>query len=156
MNVRKATHDDVPAIITLFQQTVRIVTARDYTGPQRHVWASRGEDMIRWKSKIDTQHFLVAEQQDQLLGFGSITAGGHLDMLFVHQAHQRNGIATILLGALERWATHQSVNYVTTDASLTARPFFAHHGYSLIRKQKNVIEDEVLVNYRMQKVLSPL
>ncbi len=153
MHIRNARISDVPSIIELFQQTVFKTTVRHYNERQREVWAARGNDLTRWERRIVTQHFLVAEQPNGLVGFGSITAEGYLDVLYVHHAHQGQGIATRLLTVLERWATKQKLAQLTTDSSITARPFFARRGYQVLTEQPNKIEEEVLINYRMRKSL---
>ena len=153
MRIRKATVRDVSSVIILFQQTILQATTRDYSQGPREAWAARGNDSARWRERIATQHFLVAEQEDDLLGFGSITSDGYLDVLFVHHAHQGQGIATRLLIALEAWANQQELPEITTDASITARSFFARHGYQVLQERQNKIEEEVLINYRMQKTL---
>ncbi len=153
MLVRRATISDVPSIIILFQQTVLRATVRDYSQRQREVWAARGNNPDRWNQRIATQHFLVAEQPNQLIGFGSITSEGYLDVLYVHHAYQGKGIATQLLNALETWGAKQCVTHFITDASITARPFFSRHGYRVLTEQQNEIGEELLINYRMQKPL---
>ncbi len=154
MRTRNAVINDIPSITTLFQQAVLKATVRDYTERQREVWAARGDNPARWEQRIATQHFLVAEQPEGLAGFGSITASsGYLDVLYVHHAYQSRGIATHLLTALEAWAEQQKFSEITTDASIAARPFFARHGYQPLREQQNAIADEILINYRMQKIL---
>ncbi len=153
MHIRKAIVRDVPSIIALFQQTIVQATIGDYNQKQREAWAARGNDSARWRERIAIQHFLLAERPDGLLGFGSINDDGYLDTLFVHHACQRQGIATRLLTALEEWATEQDAKTITTNASITARPFFARHGYQTLAEQQNKIAEEVLINYRMQKIV---
>ena len=153
MHIRNARISDVPSIIELFQQTVLQTTVRDYNERQREVWAARGNDLTCWERRIATQHFPVAEQPNSLVGFGSITAEGHLDVLYVHHAYQGQGIATRLLAALEAWAEQQKLMKITIDASITAHPFFARHDYRTLTEQQNKIGEEVLINYRMQKLL---
>ena len=153
MHIRNARISDVPSIIELFQQTVLQTTVRDYNERQREVWAARGNDLDRWNQRIVTQHFLVAEQPNSLVGFGSITAEGYLDVLYVHHAYQGQGIATRLLTALVTWVEQQRLAKITTDASITARPFFARHGYRALTEQQNEMGEEILINYRMQKLL---
>lgn len=131
MTTRKPDSDDIPAIINLFQQSVQHATAQAYNEEQRAAWVARGADATRWQRRVATQHFLLAEQSDQLLGFGSITSEGYLDVLYVHHAHQGEGSATLLLTALETWASGKGNNKITTHASLTARPFFEKNDYKL-------------------------
>ena len=153
MHMRNARISDVPFIIELFQQTVLQTTVRDYNQRQREVWAARGNDLTRWERRIATQHFLVTEQPNSLVGFGSITTEGYLDVLYVHRAYQGQGIAMHLLAALEAWAEQQKLAKITTDASITARPFFARHGYRVLTEQQNEMGKEILINYRMQRLL---
>lgn len=153
MHIRGAKNSDIPAIIILFRQAVLHATVGDYNKQQRYAWAARGSDPARWQKRIATQHFLVAKQADGLVGFGSIASDGYLDVLYVHHAHQGRGVATRLLTALEDWASQQKLFEIATDASITARPFFARHGYEVLKEQQNRIEEEVLINYRMQKTL---
>ena len=153
MNIRNATSVDVPAIVALFQQTILEATAHHYSNQQRQVWAARGTNITRWEERIAIQHFLLAEQQDQLVGFGSITSEGYLDVLYVHHAYQDKGIATRLLTALETWAEGRGLTKIIADASITARSFFERRGFSTVKEQQNLVEHEVLVNYRMEKML---
>ena len=143
----------MPSIIELFQQTVLRATVCDYNRRQREAWAARGNNPDRWDQRIATQHFLVAEEPNGLVGFGSMTAHGYLDVLYVHHAYQGRGVATRLLTTLEEWAEKQTFAEVATDASITARPFFDRQGYRVLTEQRNKIGEEVLINYRMQKLL---
>ena len=153
MTTRRATHADLAAITILFRQSVLKVTTHEYDYKQRQAWAARGTDALRWKSRIDNLYFLVAEQQEQLVGFAAIDDKGHLDLLYVHHDQQKKGIATNLLHASEAWARRQGITKTTTDASATARPFFECKGYYTTREQQNALEDQLLINYRMEKTL---
>ena len=153
VSIRRATRADLQAITGLFQQAVLKATASDYDYHQRRAWAVRGDNPERWKTKVDTLHFLLAEQRKQLVGFGGIDTRGYLDLLYVHYNYQRKGIATCLLDALEAWARQQVLTMITTDASLTARPFFEHQGYRATKEQQKALGDVILVNYRMEKLL---
>ena len=153
MTHQEATSDDILAIIALFQQSVRQATVRDYNEVQREAWATQGADEAKWQQRMATQYFLLGERSSQLLGFGSISAEGYLDTLFVHPNHQREGVASGLLRALEAWAMHRKIGSIYSNASLTARPFFERKGYHLLREQQNVVEGTGLVNFRMEKTL---
>ncbi len=152
-NIRLAKAVDIPAIVALFQQSVLKATVCDYNEDQRLAWATRGADVARWEERVRTQYFLLAERLDQLLGFGSITLEGYVDVLYVHHSYQGEGIATLLLTALETSASKSSAHKVTTDASLTARPFFEKNEYVIVKEQQNWLDDVMLVNYRMEKTL---
>ena len=151
MKTREATSADISAIAQLFQRSVRWATVREYDEAQREAWAARGVDATRWQNRITSQYFLLAERAEQLLGFGSIDSQGYLDVLYVHPAHQGEGVASQLLNALESWALNQKIKHIRTDASLTARPFFTRKGYQSVAEQTHRINGTALTNYRMEK-----
>lgn len=65
----------------------------------------------------------------------------------VHVDYQRKGIATILCQHLEQITE----NNITTQASITARPFFEKRGYRVVRKQQVKRQDVFLTNFWMEK-----
>lgn len=44
---------------------------------------------------------------------------------------------------------------VTTHASITAKPFFLHRGYRVLRKQQVIRGEIAFTNYVMEKELQP-
>ena len=55
--------------------------------------------------------------------------------MFVHKDFQGKGIATILLNEIERYATATGIIRITSEVSLTARPFFEQRGYIVTEEQ---------------------
>lgn len=95
----------------------------------------------------------VAVIGGQIVGFGDVTVSGYLDHLYVHHAHQGQGVASRLLVELELAAQHAGANIVSSDVSSTARPFFERRGYTTIHEQTVELSGTQLINYRMQKRL---
>ena len=120
--------------------------AKDYTTEQLNVWATGNVDLSTW-NKVFLEHYtLVAVSDDIIVGFGDIDDTGYLDRLFVHKDYQRQGIATALCDMLE-----VGFNRITTHASITAKPFFSHRGYRVIKEQQVVRNGISLTNYVMEK-----
>jgi putative acetyltransferase len=152
--IRQATLADIEQVTALYRDTIATVNAKHYNLEQTTVWAGRWVNTSAWIDKITDQHFLVAETERLITGFGSITTSGHVNMLFVHSAYQGMGIARKLFNALQTFAIQQQYNSLTTDASITARPVFEHFGFSVIKAQTVVLEGVELINYQMQKWLT--
>lgn len=55
----------------------------------------------------------------------------------------------MLCDALEALATKR----VITQASITAKPFFAHRGYQCIQKQIVYVRGVAMENYWMEKII---
>ena len=132
MYIRSYKEEDAPILRDLFWNTVHTVNAVDYTRIQLDAWAP-----------------VVVENDGHIVGFGDIDAQGYLDRLFVHKDHQNEGIGTMLCDALEALVTKR----VITQASITAKPFFAHRGYRCIQKQIVYVRGVAMENYWMEKII---
>lgn len=154
LNLRQASIDDIPLIQKLFRETITHINNRDYTSEQISAWINRGENDEKWRSRIINQHFIVAESESELLGFASINNKGYLDVLFVSCFHQNQGIASALLKTMEVYALDSKYKIISTDASVTALPFFLKKGYRMVKEQYVDI-GIVLINYKMIKHLIP-
>lgn len=150
MELRRYEPGDCKTLTELFYNTVHTVNARDYTPEQLDVWATGRVDLDAWNASLSEHFTLVAVENGEIVGFGDIdTAGGYLDRLFVHHAHQGEGIAKAICDGLECAADTPEI---TTDASITARPFFEKRGYRVVREQSVERGGIFLTNYKMKKV----
>lgn len=140
---------DCEKMAQLFYDTVHTVNARDYTKEQLDAWATGQVDLESWDASFQSHITLVAEIQGMLAGFGDITGDGYLDRLYVHKGCQGLGVATAICDGLEGKAQGS----VTTHASITARPFFEHRGYRVLREQQVERRGVKLTNFVMEKQL---
>lgn len=146
MFIREYISSDCEQLAELFFQTVHAVNAKDYTQEQLNVWASGHIDLSAWNKSFLEHNTRIAVKNDMIVGFGDIDKSGYLDRLFVHKDYQRQGIATALCDELER-----DFDKITTHASITAKPFFLHRGYRVVREQQVLRNTVVLKNYVMEK-----
>lgn len=152
--IRIAQQLDVVELKELFQQTVLAVNSRDYSQEEVEDWASCGNDLSKIEEMIKTHYFIVAvNQQSQIVGFSSITSQGYLHSMFVHKDFQGKGIATLLLDDIERFAKENGIKKITSEVSITARPFFEKRGYTVEAEQKRKANQLCLTNYWMAKGL---
>ena len=147
--IRPYTPDDLPQMIRLFQDTVRKVNAKDYTPEQLEAWCGK-VNTAAWKKALAENTTLLAFQGETLCGFGDIRRDGYLDRLYVRWDMQGMGVGEALCDRLEKAGDFQRV---FTEASVTARPFFEHRGYTVIQAQQVVRRGIVLQNYVMEKRL---
>ena len=155
MRLREAHGSDAPGLIDLFRGTVHAVNRRDYSAAQIAAWAPAEIDLAVWAARQAVYDTLVAEEDGEIARFAELAPEGHLHMLFVHKDHQGKGVASMLLAEMERRALAKGEARMTTDASLTAQPFFSRRGFRRIREQVAERDGQELKNYRMEKTLSP-
>lgn len=138
----------------LYKKTVLIVNRKDYSQEEVEDWASCGDDISKISQMIGTHYFIVAVNQlSQIIGFSSITPQGYLHSMFVHKDFQGKNVATVLLEEIERYAASKGMIRITSEVSLTARPFFEKQGYVVEKEQKRQANKLSLTNFCMQKLL---
>ena len=150
--IRAALQSDAVELKKLFQNTVLAINRRDYSQAEVEDWASCGDDLSNIENMIKTHYFIVAvNQQSEIVGFSSITPQGYLHSMFVHKDFQGEGIATILLNEIEQYAITNGIIRITSEVSLTARPFFEKKGYIVEEEQKRKANQLSLTNFWMAK-----
>ena len=148
MLLRKYEPSDGDAMAALFYDTVHSVNAGDYTKEQLDAWAPGRMDREAGNVSFLAHYTLVAEADEKIIGFGDIDSDGYLDRLFVHKDYQKRGVATALCNVLERVVRERNI---TAHVSITARPFYEHRGYRVIKAQQVSRQGIFLTNYVMEK-----
>ena len=150
--IKAALESDAVELKNLFQNTVLAINRRDYSQAEVEDWASCGDDLSNIEDMIKTHYFIVAvNQQSEIVGFSSITPQGYLHSMFVHKDFQGEGIATMLLNEIEQYAITNGIMRITSEVSLTARPFFEKKGYIVEEEQKRKANQLSLTNFWMAK-----
>lgn len=151
---RPATTADIPELKELFRDTVLTVNARDYTAEEVADWASCADRPGHLEELLASLHFIIAiDIEGRIVGFTSIRNDGYLHSMFIHKNHQGEGIATALLQRIETYATKHGICDITSEVSITARPFFERKGYKVVCEQKALCNRLRLTNYWMKKQL---
>ncbi|MEG4172602.1 MULTISPECIES: GNAT family N-acetyltransferase [unclassified Microcoleus] len=151
MRVRTYEIGDTQQIVQLFYDTIHEVNIRDYTQAQVDAWAPAEMDIESWTKSLSSKFTFVAEEGDQIAGFGELEASGHIDCFFCHQHFQRQGVGRLILKQIESKAQNLGINKLFTEASITARPFFESQGFIVMRKQEVECRGQKLINFVMEK-----
>jgi putative acetyltransferase len=151
LTIRPYLPNDLDAVIAVFLGAVRQIASRDYNAAQIDAWARVERDKLAISRLSRTT--LIAVIGEDVVGFTDLEPEGHLDMMYVHAAHQRRGVATALLKTVEVAATDLHLSRIFTEASITARPFFETHGFHVVARQFVHTHGQNLTNFRMEKLL---
>jgi len=152
--VRLYKSEDCKKIIKLFYDSVHTVNFKDYNSAQLDVWAPEEIDVDMWDKSLSYNYTIVVEINGLIAGFGDMDDTGYFDRLFVHKDFQGQGVATRIANKLEKYAQQNGITVVTTEAPITARPFFEKRGYQLIKQQSIERKGQTLTNFVMKKSLS--
>jgi putative acetyltransferase len=143
---------DVPILAAIFASAIEELTGDDYSEAQQEAWMAAAED-DEFGRRLGADLTLIATLEGSPIGFASLRGNDHIRLLYVHPAVVGQGIATMLVDALEKLAAGRGAKSLTVDASDTAQNFFAKRGYSAKQRNSVTINGEWLANTTMQKTL---
>ena len=140
-------------MMELFYNTVHEVAIKDYNQQQLDRWAPAQPDVIAWKQRLNNNLCKVAMLSNMVVGFAELTSDGHVDTMYVHKDHQGQHIASSLLEELLTIAANRDYEILTTEASITAKPFFEKFGFKVTKVKKKLYNGKEFINYKMVKEL---
>ena len=146
--------EDTPMLAAIFVASIEELTGDDYSEAQQEAWAATAEDEEAFGKKLAGQLTLIATINNSPVGFASLKGADHIDMLFVHPSVAGQGIASMLVDALEKLAGARGAKTLTVDASDTAEPLFRKRGYTPRQRNTVSLNGEWLANTTMQKTLA--
>lgn len=151
--LRKGDLKDLEQILTLFVDTIQSTCIQHYTQKQIEVWTASAKNTERWINRIVQQYFIVAEANELITGFSSLENNDYVDLMYVHKDFQKQKIAQTLLRDIELKAIQSGAKQLSTDASITAKPFFVKQGFATEKENKFELNGVVISNFRMVKSL---
>ncbi len=158
--IRDYRDGDAPALAAITLAAIRGVGAHGYSPDQVAAWAARHPGAERFRERAAAGHriFLVANRMDEPVAYSLIEPDGHLDMLYCHPDHTRQGLADRLLSAAEYHARGKAMARLYTEASELARPAFERAGYAVTHRRDFEIPFEdrkvPIHNFAMEKRLT--
>ena len=118
----------IPALLALFEQSVRRLGPEHYSPEQVEQWA-QGARHPGLASQLREHHGWVMEQEGMPLGFVTLSDDGHLSLLYVSADHQRQGLGGLLLAQALQAASQLGLHSLTTEASTFSLALFLRHGF---------------------------
>jgi len=152
--LRPFLREDTPVLAAIFTAAIEELTGEDYSEAQQEAWASVADDEEEFGRHLASELTLIATLQNSPVGFASLKGADHIDFVYVHPAAAGQGVASMLVEALEKLAGGRGAKSLTVDASDNALEFFSKRGY--VAKQRNTVtvNGEWLANTTMQKSLA--
>ena len=145
---------DAEKLAAIFRESVEVLCEDDYSDAQREASASLVDDVEGFGQKLAGELTLIALVAGEPVGFAALKGADRVDFLYVRPDHARAGVATTLIDALEKLAAARGAKTLTTDASDTAKPFFAGRGFVGTARNVLPLGDEWVANTTMVKQLA--
>lgn len=152
--IRRFRDADAEATARVFFAAVRVGTADHYAEAQRRAWCPALPEGPDWRARLAGPACWVAVSGGEVVGFMTLDRTGYIDLAFVHPDHAGAGVGARLYAMVEEAARADGVERLSVKASLAAQPFFARHGFVVIRENAVALRGAVLANVTMEKPLS--
>ncbi len=147
--------EDAPLLADIFRASVEELTGDDYSEAQQQAWAATADDTAAFAKTLGGQLTLVATMEGSPVGFAALEGKDKIAMLYVHPAAAGQGVAAMLVDALEKLAGARGAEQLSVDASDTAQGFFQKRGYVAQQRNSTAAGGEWLANTTMHKQLAP-
>jgi len=145
---------DLSVLVEIFRGSINDLTGDDYSEAQQQAWAARADDAAGFAKRLGSQLTLIATLQGSPVGFASLAGRDKIDLLYVHPAAAGQGVARLLIDALEKLAGGRGAERLVVDASDSARGFFEKRGYVAQQRNTVMVGDEWLANTTLHKQLA--
>ena len=89
----------------------------------------------------------------RLLVLGMLVKQDILDRLYVHPDYLHQGIASLIVEQLEKYAKAKGIGFMNTAASVTSQRFFEKQGYVVLQEQIVERRGVRMRRYLMEKKL---
>ncbi|MBA3604080.1 MAG: GNAT family N-acetyltransferase [Parachlamydiaceae bacterium] len=153
--VRSYKSGDAQDLARIYYNTIHEVNAKDYSEIQLDAWAPKSSiETEGWSKKFAKSNPFVAVIDETLVGFAEFEPNGHIDCFYCHHEWIGFGVGKALMNAIHENAGNNNISKIFAEVSITARPFFEKHGFTVTEKQKVSIDGKELINFKMEKVLN--
>lgn len=154
MNLRMLRTEDFNELATLFHQSIRRISAKDYSEEQVKAWAPDERDLKEWALSFNNKIVFIADKDKKIAGFGELEQNGHIDRFYVHPDYAGTGVGKFIYQGLEAEAKRMKLPMIFVEASITAKPFFEKMGFAMTLKQTVYRKEVAFINYKMTKTFS--
>ena len=148
-HIRRAEADDANSISDVIVRALRETNAGDYT-PEIIARLELSFSPAAIRQMIDQRTVFVAMAGPRIVGTASLD-GQAARTVFVRPDVQGRGIGRLLMQAVEAVAREREVLVLHVNSSITAQPFYARLGYTVVREAFYGDERTIV----MERVLSP-
>ncbi|WP_081534894.1 GNAT family N-acetyltransferase [Rhodovulum sp. P5] len=145
---------DGPACFAVFHAAVHRGARAAYSAEERAAWAPSTAPPADWEARLLAGTTLIAERFGHVLSFMTLGPDGYLDLAYVAPDVMGQGVGRLLHDRVLDAARSANLSLLSTEASLVARPVFAHLGWRETARQSVIRHGVALTNFRMELSLA--
>ncbi|QZD95514.1 GNAT family N-acetyltransferase [Qipengyuania gelatinilytica] len=156
-SIRSFEDGDAEALAELGRAAIGAIGPDAYSEEQVEAWLANfaGPEVYQAQADAGTQIFIATDEDDEPVAYAMLEQTGHLDHLYCHPDHTKEGLATSLLETAALYAKYHGITHLFTEASHIAKPAFEKAGYNAMKKRTFEIDGVEITNWAMVKTIDP-
>ena len=154
-SIRSFEDGDAEALAELGRAAIGAIGPDAYSEEQVDAWLSNfaGPEVYQAQADAGTQIFIATDGDDEPVAYAMLEQTGHLDHLYCHPDHTREGLASSLLETAALYAKYHGITHLFTEASEIAKPAFESAGYTAMKKRTFEIDGVTITNWAMVRTI---
>lgn len=152
--IRQYQPSDCEDLAKIYYNTIHTINTKDYTEAQVNAWAPTTTlQTLGWAKKWEKLLPWVALIAEKRVGFVEFEDNGHIDCFYCHHEYQGKGVGKALMNHVKHVARKNSIPRIWAEVSITAKPFFEHQGFKVMKQQTVNVRGVDLTNYVMECII---
>ncbi|MEB3225257.1 MAG: GNAT family N-acetyltransferase [Synechococcus sp.] len=152
-SIRQAQTTDIPQLAQLYYETVRRHAPTYYTEAQTQAWASFAQDAKEFRQLFDGVITFVLEADQEILGFGSLAADGHVKAIYVRSDRLGEGLGSQLLQTIIHQGAIAKIHRLYAEASEFSLGLFLKFGFQQFATESIERNGVVFQRHLVEKVI---
>jgi len=154
MNIINYNHKtDLNKLAELYKKSILKLGIGYYNETQLKIWSSWTNNIKEFKERLTKGTVLVAEINNELVGFGHLHPSNYISLIYTNPIHKRKGIAKSIYLKLKSIAMSEGNKEIFTHSSKVARKFFESLGFKILEKETVNRENIDFLRFHMKKIL---
>ncbi|WP_371188778.1 GNAT family N-acetyltransferase [Thalassotalea maritima] len=151
IKIRPYAEHDAKALWDIHFHTIQHINIGDYSQAQVEAWAPENKDFSLWQTRMQRLSPFIAEIDGVIVGYSDLQTDGLIDHFFCHHEYQGQGVGKALMKHILETGKVRGLKRFYSQVSITAKPFYQHFGFDVVKAQEVEIRGQVLNNFVMEK-----
>ncbi|WP_371378963.1 GNAT family N-acetyltransferase [Thalassotalea aquiviva] len=156
MQIRRFNISDCQPLWQLHFQTIRQYCIKDYSLAQVKAWAPCQYQPNQWQQKLQSLNPFVVTINENIAAYADLQDDGYIDHFYCATEYIGQGVGGHLMRHIIALAQSRKMNRLYSQVSLSAKPFFAHFDFNVVKSQTVNVRGVSLQNFVMERIILPI
>ena len=153
MNLRQITIKDQLELKKVYFDSIQSLDEKFYSQEQKRAWSSQAWNNPNFDKSITKGKGWLLSKKGIIIAFATRYPTDRIALFYCKGKFQRKGYGSKLLNILEDEAKKESLDSLSTEASLISYKLFLKNEWEIIRKEKVTINNIFFERYKMTKII---